>query len=386
MENEAFYSTPSLICYGLMAFALLLSVCIHFILYRKEIKIKNFTSSTLAKGLLALAITFMLNGLSSIETYNVSNFAFGLLIVLSLILPYFLFSINLEINKDTKKYLIYVLILASVVIIAEFLWLYLNENVIQGGAIQKSTLDLGWGVSNNIGAVLAMFIPIYFYCAGSSKHTVLFYLGGVLSYACVLLTLSRAAILFSTPIFISCVLFLCSCKHKQRKQSIILTSVLLVAAIIVCICFHDTLYSAFSHMLRAGFNDSGRFAYYKAGIKKFLKDPTFGVGFGNSHGYNTSFVIVAPNYFHNSVIQILASCGVVGFAAYSYHRIETIKLFANNSNTPLAFYIAMSLLALLLTSLLDVHFFLIYPAIIYSTMLCIFERHTLFEKENELNK
>ena len=382
LSNEIFYSAPYLIFYALIAFAILLSIAIHFIIYRKEIKMKNFTSSALSKGLVLLAITFMLNGLSSIENYNLSNFVFGLLIVLSFILPFFLFSINLEINKDTKRYLIYVLLLASIVLIIELFYLYLSKNVIVNGVIQKYALDLGWGGSNNIGALLAMFMPIYFYCAGNSKHTLLFLLGGLLTYGCVLITLSRAAILFATPILACCVLFLFQRKNQQRKQVVIFSCILFTLAIFACFYFKDTLYAAFSNMLRAGFDDSGRFEYYNDGMMKFLNNIILGIGFGNSHGVNTSFVITAPNYFHSTVIQVLASCGVVGSAAYLYHRYQTIKLFWK-IRSPFSFFIGMSALALLLTSLLDVHLFLIYPTIIYSTMLCIVERSASYEKENE---
>ena len=383
LRNDVFYSTPYLIFYGVIVFAILASMAIHFIIYKKEIKIKNFTSSAFFKGLVLLAITFLLNGLSSLENYNVSNFAFGLLIVISFTIPFFLFSINLEIDKNTKNYLFYVLILTSIVIMAEFLYLYINNNVIQNGTINKGALDLGWGVSNNIGAIFAMFMPIYFYFAGTTKHTLLFYLGGLLTYVFVLLTLSRAAILFATPILMACVLFLCIYKHKQRKQAILCTILLFSIAVVACFLLRERIYAAFNQIIRAGFSDSGRFEYYRDGMNKFFSSPILGVGFGNSHGLNTSFVIVSPNYFHSTVIQLLASCGAIGSAAYAYHRYQTIKLFIS-VRKPYSFYMAMSILALLFTSLLDVHLFIIYPTLIYSTILCIFEKQTLYEQENVL--
>lgn len=379
LESEAFYSTPSLIAYGLMCFAVLVSGAIHFIVYRKEIKIKNFTSSALSSGLLLLAITFLFNGFSSIENYNASNFIFGLLIIISFVVPYFLFSINLEINQDTKNYLLYVLVLSSIVIIFEFLHLYFTNGVMHDGTIMKGKLDLGWGISNNIGSTLAILMPIHFYCAIHTKHTLPFFISGVITYVFVLLSLSRAAILFATPILIACILFLCIYKHKHRKQAIISASVLAVVTVLAGILFKDTIYTAFKQIIDAGFNDSGRFPYYQDGINKFFNYPILGIGFGNSHGNNNSFVIVAPNYFHNTIIQVLASCGIVGFAAYSYHRCQTIQLLLN-TRTPFSFFVGMSVLALLLTSLLDIHLFNIFPTIIYSTLLCIFERCTHPEK------
>ena len=48
--SESFYSTQSLIIYLLVVFAIISSIVIHFILYRKEIQIKCFTKASLFKG------------------------------------------------------------------------------------------------------------------------------------------------------------------------------------------------------------------------------------------------------------------------------------------------------------------------------------------------
>ena len=382
LTNEAFYSTSSVVFYILVIIAILISMGIHFILYRKELKIKNFTSSSLFKGFIFLIIFFMLNGISSIQDYNANNFIFGLLIIISFVLPFFLFSINLEIDKSTRDYLLYILILASLIISIELLNLYLNNNVINNGIIHKASIDLGWGVSNNIGAALTMLMPVFFYCAGHTKHTITLYWMGVATYIMLILSLSRTSILFGTPIFICCVLFLCIYKHKHRGQVRLYTFMLLAGIVITYTLLKDTINRAFDEILRVGFDDSGRFEYYKDGMEKFFDHPLFGAGFGNSHGTNDRFVISAPEYFHNTIIQILASCGVIGFGAYAYHRWQTVKLFWNTRN-PYSFFTAMSILALLLTSLLDIHIFNIFPTIIYSTMLCIFERYTLFREEKK---
>ena len=155
-----------------------------------------------------------------------------------------------------------------------------------------------------------------------------------------------------------------------------------IGAIFVFILFYDKIMTAFHQIISIGFEDNGRFEYYKDGMEKFFDHPLFGAGFGNSHGTNDRFVISAPEYFHNTIIQILASCGVIGFGAYAYHRWQTVKLFLTTRN-PYSFFTAMSILALLLTSLLDIHLFNIFPTIIYSTMLCIFERYTLFREEKK---
>ena len=382
LTSETFYSTSSLIFYVLIIIAILISISIHFILYRKELKIKNFSSSFLFKGFILLTVLFLVNGISNIQNYNASNFIFGFLIVISFVLPFFLFSINLNIDKHTRDYLLCILLITSLVIMIELLNLYLNKNIVINGVIHKSLIDLGWGVSNNIGAILTMLMPVYFYCAGHTKYTMPFFWGGIITYVFVLLSLSRTSILFATPILILCIIFLCVYKHKHRRQVRLYTLILTTGVIFVCIFLRETINTAFDEIIRVGLDDSGRFEYYKDGLEKFFNHPLFGAGFGNSHGTNDKFIISAPEYFHNTIVQILASCGIIGFGAYVYHRWQTVKLFLNTRN-PYSFFTAMSILALLLTSLLDIHLFNIFPTIIYSTMLCIFERYTLFREEKK---
>ena len=383
LTSESFYSTSSLIFYVLVILAVLISMGIHFIMYRKELKIKNFTSSSLFKGFISLALCFAINGISNIQNYNASNLIFGILIVISFVLPFFLFSINLEINKHTRDYLIYVLVLTSIVIMIEFINLYFNELYKWDNIFHyKYYTDLGWGISNNIGGILTMLMPVFFYCAGHTKYTLPFFLGGLTTYLCILLTASRTSVLFATVIIILCILFLCIYNHKHRRQIRIFTLFLIIGSIFIAIFLREKIYELIEKILHLGFGDSGRFEYYKDGMEKFFDHPLFGAGFGNSHGTNDRFVISAPEYFHNTVVQILASCGVLGFGAYAYHRWQTVKLFWNTRN-PYSFFTAMSILALLLTSLLDIHLFNIFPTIIYSTMLCIFERYTLFREEKK---
>lgn len=323
LTSETFYSTSSLIFYVLIIIAILISISIHFILYRKELKIKNFSSSFLFKGFILLTVLFLVNGISNIQNYNASNFIFGFLIVISFVLPFFLFSINLNIDKHTRDYLLCILLLTSLVIMIELLNLYLNKNIVINGVIHKSLIDLGWGVSNNIGAILTMLMPVYFYCAGHTKYTMPFFWGGIITYVFVLLSLSRTSILFATPILILCIIFLCVYKHKHRRQVRLYTLILTTGVIFVCIFLREIINTAFDEIIRVGLDNSGRFEYYKDGLEKFFNHPLFGAGFGNSHGTNDKFIISAPEYFHNTIVQILASCGIIGFGAYVYHRWQT---------------------------------------------------------------
>jgi hypothetical protein len=98
-----------------------------------------------------------------------------------------------------------------------------------------------------------------------------------------------------------------------------------------------------------------------------------------------------PPRWHNTIIQILASCGLVGMAAYLIHRLQTVAVLFIHPEKPKVF-IFLSILSLLLISLMDCHLFNIGPTIYYSVALAFFEKTTEMKsdihllKENEVTE
>ena len=79
-----------------------------------------------------------------------------------------------------------------------------------------------------------------------------------------------------------------------------------------------------------------------------------------------------PPRWHNTIIQLMASCGIIGLIAYAVHRLQTVKLLFKKRNLATGF-IALALMALLGMSLLDCHMFNIGPAFFYSMTLLFIE-------------
>ena len=374
LANEELYSTSSIVFLSVCIVVLIGCIVAHFIIYRKEIDLKPFVNSKLRNGFILISVLFIINGMLAFKIYNSTNLIFGLLIAISFILPFFIFSINLKIDRSTVDYLMNVLMIIAGVVAIELICLYFTDVYItEEGIIVKDSIKLGWGISNNVGAVLAMLMPAFFYRATRSRLSFLYFMGGISIYLLVIMTLSRASILFSTLCLALCLLFMCFGKYRGRGIIIGLTSVIFVAGIFLFFHFKEDLRLIFHGIVSAGLDGSDRLKYYIDGLNKFLEHPILGAGFGNSHGVNDKFIIASPEYFHNTIIQVLASCGILGFAAYSYHRYETVKLLIKNRNTE-AFFTAAIIMTLLLTSLLDIHMFNIFPAFFYSVILCIFER------------
>jgi O-antigen ligase len=107
----------------------------------------------------------------------------------------------------------------------------------------------------------------------------------------------------------------------------------------------------------------------------YANHPIFGTGFYTGSlaladmygGYYTLF----PALYHNTFIQILASCGSVGFLAYAVHRTQSILSFIKHPTTKRA-YLGLLLICMLLINLFDVHIFCIFSTILYSALISLF--------------
>ncbi|MDE6850556.1 MAG: hypothetical protein K2J54_04435, partial [Clostridia bacterium] len=89
-----------------------------------------------------------------------------------------------------------------------------------------------------------------------------------------------------------------------------------------------------------------------------------------------------PRMCHNTVFQLLSSCGLVGLAVYVFHRVQTVISFINNVTAERTL-IALTMCVLLLMSLLDNHLFYFITTIQYSILLSLL---AVTEKKKQVNK
>lgn len=350
---------------------------------------KLFTEKrSLLIGMLILGISYILSGIGSTTYWSVAknNLVFSILQFLSIFLLYFIFTATINWEKVRKDYFAWLGVVMGFVVSCQLLEIYITDDVIQNGSIVRGKLYTGWGHYNNMGALIAMSIPFAFYLACKKKHNYI-YLGiGTLLLIFLILSCSRGSIVCGAFIYIVS-LIISLFKADNKKAFRISTLVLVGIGIIFAIIFHKSLITLFEKVPniinkdngKLGFNDSSRFLIYKEGFKAFLKYPVFGQSFYPTdyvpYDFSTldSFSTFFPPRWHNTIIQILSSCGVVGILAYGYHRYETIKLMVKKPSLEKTF-IGLSIVTMLLMSLLDCHFFNIGPTLIYSMGLAFAEK------------
>lgn len=363
-----------LLCLGL----LLVGSTVCFVIRQR----KGFFSARcrLLPGMLVLCGAYLLSGIGSAAypAFLGQNLLYCALQCLCLVLPYWLLSHGVRWDSARKDYLGWISVCGGVLILLQLLWCYATGGVIADGAIVRTQIFTGWGMYNNMGAMLGMMLPFVFSLGLSHKKEWLGLLGGILLLGSIFLTCSRASILAGCLIFCVC-LSLMVYYSQNRKLLVRVLLVLLGLGLLAAVLLHEKLLQLFSDIIRRGLDPTTRDEIYAEGIKLFREAPVFGNSFF-SPGYVPwdfstvdAFSAIIPPRWCNTVVQLLVSAGVVGLLAYLLHRVDTVLLFVKRRSGKNSF-ILCSIAVLLITSLLDCHFFNLGPVLFYSAALAFAEQ------------
>lgn len=375
-NQDSIFSAPGTRVYILCLGAILaLSVLYRIIRCRKQF----FRKNALFSGMVVLGCAYLVGGLGSAAFPNMlaKNTLFALMQCGAVILPYWLLCGGVDWKTARRDYLAWIGFSAGGILLFEILGIYLQNNVIIDGTIYRDYIYTGWGIHNNLGGMLAMMIPFAFFLATKYHKGWIGTVVGSAFYIGVLLTCSRSSILVGSIIYLVCITLMLHYARNRRHNTIALITVI-GTIILALVLFHKQLLVLFSDLLDMGMDPSSRDTIYMEGLESFMQAPLFGNSF-YSPGFVPwdwstvdSFSGFFPPRWHNTLVQLLASCGIFGIGAYLHHRIETVRLFFRHACKETVF-ISCSLGVLLLCSLFDCHFFNIGPVLFYSAALAFTE-------------
>lgn len=367
---------------------------------------KVFTQKrSLIFGFLALGVAYLLSGIGSEHYTEIAgkNLLFSALQFLSLFLLYFLFSATVKWENVDKKYFAWFAVILGLTVVGQVIHIYLTQNVIVdnivngsvvGKKIKREHIYTGWGMYNNIGAIIAISVPFALYLATTYRHGYAFIAVATLLIVATVFTCSRGSMLGAVLAFTAA--FISACIKSKYRISLILTMlIILCVGAGIFFLFEEEIAILFAGVpdlfesenlpeinsfwdLLYLFNDSNRFSTYKEGLKVFRDNPFFGDSFYPSDfapwdfSELEQFSSFFPPRWHNTVVQLLASCGAIGLCAYAFHRVQTLILLFKKPTVTKSF-IAISIGVLLLMSLLDCHIFNIGPGFFYSAALVFAE-------------
>ena len=141
--------------------------------------------------------------------------------------------------------------------------------MIQNGVIDRNLIYTGWGMYNNMGAMLAMMIPFPFHIGYTTKKGWIGPLISTLFLGGVFLSNSRTSMLGGAAVYGICVLILFF-TAKNKKRTLIVTAVLAVLGIAGVIVLREKIFQLFTDILSRGFSLNHRDEFYVAGTNQFV--------------------------------------------------------------------------------------------------------------------
>lgn len=192
----------------------------------------------------------------------------------------------------------------------------------------KSYWEVGWGNRNNIATYLIITAGLTLYLSTKYKQGWIYLIIGMIQYLCIVLSFSRGGIIFGGISGVVALVF-AIVKSPDKKRMLISTGAIVAIVLILYFIFMNKVNAMLSSLLSRGMGTSGRTELYLEAWELFKALPVLGGGLGYS-GNNFDMSVSDMYYFHSTVLQVLASMGIVGAAAYAYYYAIRVKLLFKN--------------------------------------------------------
>jgi len=319
--------------------------------------------------LLPLTLCLLLNGAGQGD-WTPKNLIFGVITAFCWCFLYLTYVCGIRHGAESRNAFLWCCLCVGWLLLSELAYVYLANEVIVGGSVVFGRIQAGWGIHNNVGAMLAMMIPPAFGIAATKRWGWAGYLTAVLLLVGVVLTNSRGSLLVGGAAFLAGIVLLCLFGENKRFCRIA-TACLAVCILLAAILLREKLAAFLPRFRTAGWGDSGRFRLWKKGWNLFLAAPLFGRGFA-AVPFKSYAGDLFPGYMHNTLIELLGACGAGTVAAYLAYRVRSALLFFRKP-TLTRTWLGLTLLVLIGTSLLDNHLFNVYPCFFYAAALALAE-------------
>ena len=335
---------------------LALSLIFNLIYYRRPFAKGRFTWP-----LIAVSAALILGGCGSIsmeEYFNPVSLYYTLGLGPAMLILYLLARSRLanERKYDRTERLAEILYAAGLIVVFTIIVFYAAnfEKFLERRSV------LFYKPRNYATSVLLMCMPM---CCLMVKRSNLHLIGMGLMYAAMILSGSRSGLLFGTMLLVICAVYI-YVKNKDSRR--LYRCIALILAVPVCffaVKYVPELYS--SRLVNGNFisGDETRVAYIRLGTANFLSNPVFGIGIGNIKDIEV-FKAIVPGcivFYHNMVIQVISSMGILGIAAYGWHFIARAGLIWKNRRSECFAAYGFSYLGILLMSLTNPGIFCPFP-------------------------
>ena len=322
---------------------------------------------------LAMLAAFLLSGIANSETDFSRSIPLTVALGGGAFLAYFFF-VN-SVTKQDNVYFAKIFLGVGLIIMLELAVCYMgyHPEYTQVGDV-KTQINVGWGISNNIGAILLLTVAMTFYLAvKDEKFTIPYIALAYLQYVAIYFSMSRGSILcalIALPF-----LFAFTLKVSKKRKAFLISLVVPVAAfLIIFIVFHDQLIQIAGRIYGVGTYSSGRDIRYRMAIDDFLAHPIFGRGVFFSEDTGAMY------WYHNTFLQFLGSAGIIGaltYLAYTFMKFKVLIVKGDIINK----FILFGLIMWTAYSMLDCGSFLISQVMLVVALLGCAEKNVKNKKK-----
>ncbi|MBR2591111.1 MAG: O-antigen ligase family protein [Clostridia bacterium] len=366
-----------------IAVGLIAVIIVHFIIYRKKI-----VFGQLFWGILAASIATTLGGLFSKGSwvnidgsgiFYIVGLGFGILFIYVLLSSH----IHRNTDYDIAEKISYIMMLTGIFAV----FMVLQHYMTLFSVFVRNPMSLvedpnffyvQW--KNNVSTFLMICMPFPFYLSFKKTHrssTFHRYWMGVLMYVALLMIQSRGGMLFGTIEFIICIVTIIFIDKQSRRKNLIAMFAMVLFAVVFLVSASD-LVAVYMQKMSVD-SDEVRWRLYKDAWENFKHHPIFGVGlcYSGNHAETWEPVTGAINWYQNSILQILASFGIVGVLCYGFQFYCRIRVLTR-CRTKFNYTVFLSYLGLGMMSLVNPGLFSPIPYLFILTMLLV-----IVEKKNE---
>ncbi len=339
------------------------------------------TKRSLIGGMALLSVGYLLGGVGMDGYLKLAadNLLFAAIQVASVVVMYVLFTGAVRWEKAPRDYLAWVGLMMGFAVMIQLLENYLTGRVFQEGTVNRELIATGWGMHNNVGLMIAISIPFALYLAKTKRRGWIFTVLATVLLVGTGMSCSRSSIMVGALGYLVGSFLLLRRKEDRKIHLPVYLVTVSVLALTVAVLFKQLL-GVFEMFLSQMDSVSKRDELFANGMMQFVEHPLFGGSFypqgdfvpwdwANLEAFSSFF----PPRWHNTLVQVAASCGAVGLTGYFFHRFQTVRLFWKRRSVENTF-IAISMLALLGAGLLDCHFFNVGPVLFYSMALAFAEK------------
>lgn len=319
-------------CYGkseefssvfILAVPLAAAIVFNIIYYKKKIAKGGFT----CPALIAVAFAVLIGGLGindMSEYVKDQNLYYYLGLSVGLVAAYFVSRILWH-GEDPKAVRASVLegLYAGGITCALIILLYyvmdIREFIDTLTVLKPFTINPG---RNSIAALMIPGIAAAFYYA--QKNIAHFSVIAVM-YLSAVLSASRSNMLFSAAVILLGIIYLAYYDKAHRKAYVTILSIIGASFIVI---FPFVLQLLSTRLESGGFFSSDmRLVLYRQGLEDFVDYPAHGTGiiYGGNSRYDQTAFSYELVWYHNAIVQILGSFGLIGAAAYGTQLCCRIK-------------------------------------------------------------